>query len=474
MSAKEHDKYHDDAVTIDDVEVKEIAQRCQSFRWEFPEEEHFLAEMREATTREAKTEHSVIVLNKHGYTPEMQSLVSSRLLRQTSNWVEIKTEFTRVLSPHSELLEETANIKEEKAQLEAKRKDLKQLLTREWEEKKKAFRDDRKEAADAEMEYDRLYEKHGNRHARIVNYWLYLPLLAVIGLAEVLINWEAANSLFAQPYLAAGIVMVIALAVAAASHEHGTLAKQWSYRCGFMADSATKYRNYTALGFTTLLFIAAMALVGYMRYKLAYEDLLGGAAFGGINPFGARGTMNEVYTAVGMTLMGNIIVWLLGAMVAYWVHDSNPHFAEARVRHIKASARFSNWSRRMEKVMREQEQNLTLQIEQLDNTRNSRVRQGRLLVDISEQVHEHEQMLFRRLKEIVDDSLLAYRRHLVAFVKAENPELKFADTNSRQLSVLEYESRELELPAEYLVERMEFGPFIERRAAKRRLVEEVA
>jgi len=474
MSAKELEKYQDDAVTIDDAEVRRVAERCTSFRWSLPDDDNFLSELRETASEEAQSSQSPVVLTKFGYTPEMEGLVFSRLLRQTARWVEVKTEFTNILSPHSELLEETAKIKEEKATLEAQRKNLKPLVTREWEEKKKTFRDDRKEAADAEKEYNRLYEKHGNRHAKIINYWFYIPLLAAIGLVEWLINWEAANALFAQPYLAAGIVMVIALAVAAASHEHGTLVKQWSYRCGFMADSATRIRNYTALGFTTLLFIAAMTLVGYMRYKLAYDDLVGGAAFGGSNPFGARGTMSEVYTAVAMTLMGNLIVWILGAMVAYWLHDSDPNFADARVRHLKASGRFSAWSRRMEKAMREKEQKLTVEIDQLDNTLTSRMRQGRLLVDMCEQVHEHEQMLFGRLKEAVDDSLKTYRRQLIALVKVNNPELKFVDADFNDLSAMEYESREIELPGEYLIQRMEFGPFIERRAAKQRLAEEYA
>ncbi|MBB3332520.1 hypothetical protein BDK63_003415 [Halomonas campaniensis] len=472
MQSKEREKYRDDAVTIDDAEVREVAGRCLAFRWSFPDEAAFRQALRETASKEAHASRGKIVLNEHGHTPEMEELVFFPLLRQTGQWVEAKTAFTNILSPHSKLLEETADLKDRKVSLERQRDNLKSDLTAEWEEKKKEFKDDRREAANAEEEYERLYERNGNRHARIVKLGIYLPLLALIGMVEWLINWEAANALFAQPYLAAGIVIVVALAVAAASHEHGTLAKQWSHRCGFAATPGVRSRNYTALAFTTLLFIAAMTLVGYMRYKLAYNDLVGASAFGGNNPFGERGSMGEVYTAVSMTLMGNLIVWLLGAMVAYWFHDSDPNFADARVRHLKASKRFEAWSRRMEKTIREREQHLTLQIEQVENTLSSRSNQGRLLVDMAEQVQEHEAMLFGRLKEVVDEHLRAYRRNLLGQVKAGDLVVAFIDSQQGSLSPEEYETHSVETPAKVLKERMDFGPFIERRAAKRRQEEE--
>ncbi|MEQ6887230.1 hypothetical protein ABE957_00880 [Halomonas sp. CS7] len=473
MQSKEKDKYRDDAVTIDDAEVRKVAEKCLAFRWSFPDEAAFRNELRETAAQEARTAQGQIVLTEHGHTPEMEGLIFSRLLRQTAGWVEVKTAFTNILAPHSKLLEETANLKEEKASLQDQRVNLKQSLTAEWEETKSEFKAARREAANAEDEYEKLYERHGNRHAKIVKLGIYLPTLALIGMVEWLINWEAANALFAQPYLAAGIVIVVAMAVAAASHEHGTLAKQWSHRCGFAAPPGIRSRNYTALGFTTLLFIAAMTLVGYMRYKLAFNDLVGASAFGGDNPFGARGSIGEVYTAVAMTLMGNLIVWLLGAMVAYWFHDSDPGFAEARERHLKASKIFETWSRRMEKAIREREQRLTMQIEEVENTLNSRMKQGRLLVDMSEQVQEQEKMLFGRLKEVVDENLKTYRRALLGLIKAENLSVSFLDMEKGELKSLEYESYPVEMPGEFLKKRMEFGPLIERRASKHRKSEEV-
>ncbi len=472
MQSKEREKYRDDAVTIDDAEVREVAGRCLAFRWSFPDEATFRNELRETAAAEARGAQGQIVLSEHGHTPEMEGLVFSRLLRQSARWVEVRTAFTNILSPHSELLQKTAVIKDKKEKLEHKRTHLTEYLTQEWEEQKGGFKEDREEAARAEEEYKGLYERHGNRHAKIVKLGIYLPLLALIGMVEWLINWEAANALFAQPYLAAGIVIVVALAVAAASHEHGTLAKQWSHRCGFAATPGVRSRNYTALAFTTLLFIAAMTLVGYMRYKLAYNDLIGASAFGGNNPFGARGSMGEVYTAVSMTLMGNLIVWLLGAMVAYWFHDSDPNFADARVRHLKASKRFEAWKLRMSKARHEREQQLSMEIEQEENILNSRVKQGRLLVDMAEQVHDHEKFLRDRLKEVVDEHLKTYRRTLLGLMKSENLSVSFLDTEKGKLTPLEYESHPLEMPEAFFEKRMDFGRFIERRAAKRGLEEE--
>ncbi|GAB2723540.1 hypothetical protein [Halomonas garicola] len=474
MQDKEKEKYQDDTVTIDDAKVRQVAEQCLAFRWSFPDEATFSQELREAANSEAQTSQGQIVLTEYGYTPQMEGLVFFPLLRQTARWVEVKTAFTNILAPHSKLLEETADLKERKTTLEKQRTTLKQDISAEWVEKKKGFKDDRREAANAEEEYDRLYERHGNRHAKIVKLGVYLPILALVGMVEWLINWEAANALFAQPYLAAGIVIVVAMAVAAASHEHGSLAKQWSHRCGFAATSETRKRNFTVLTFTTLLFIAAMTLVGYMRYKLAYSDLMGGSAFDSSNPFGERGSTGEVYTAVAMTLLGNLIVWLLGSMVAYWFHDSDPNFADARVRHLAASKKFAAWSRRMEKAMGEREQHLSMQIDQVDNMLNSRNNQGRLLVDMSEQVQEHEAMLYGRLKEVLDENLRAYRRNLLGYIKAGNLNVSFVDLEHGTLTPQEYETYPVAAPGKVLKKRMEFGPFIERRAAKRRMEEAVA
>lgn len=474
MQDKGKEKYQDDAVTIDDAKVREVAGQCLAFRWSFPDEAAFSQELREKASEEAKSAQGQILLTEYGYTPEMEGLVFFPLLRQTSRWVEVKTAFTNILAPHSKLLEETAGLKDRKVSLERQRTTLKQDISAEWVEKKKGFKDDRREAANAEDEYEKLYERHGNRHAKIVKLGIYLPILAMIGMVEWLINWEAANALFAQPYLAAGIVIVVAMAVAAASHEHGSLSKQWSHRCGFAAISETRRRNYTVLAFTTLLFIAAMTLVGYMRYKLAYNDLVGASAFGSDNPFGERGSIGEVYTAVSMTLLGNLIVWLLGSMVAYWFHDSDPNFAAARVRHLAASKKFSAWSRRMEKAMGEREQHLNMQIEQVENTLNSRSNQGRLLVNMSEQVQEHEAMLYGRLKEMLEENLRAYRRNLLGYIKAGDIDVAFMDTQYGKLTSQEYETYSVEVPGKVLKKRMEFGPFIERRAAKRRMEEAVA
>lgn len=463
MSKRETDKYQDDIVAVDDAEVKSFADKCLNFRWSFPDETTWRESLRTASENEAGGHTGQIILNENDHTPGMENAISE-LTKQTSAWIEVKTKFKNILANHSELLEETADIKEKKEALEQKKNNSKTDLVNEWKSTKVAFKEAHSEAAKAEREYEVHYERNGNKHAKIVNLWLYIPALAVIGIVEWLINWEAANALFAQPYLAFGIVILIALAVAAASHEHGTLAKQWSFKCGFAADRDTKRKNYVALGFTTLLFTAAMILVGYMRYKLAYADLIGDMPMGG--PFGSRGTIGEVYTAVTMTLMGNLIVWILGAMIAYWVHDSDPNFAESRVRHIKASKKYQAWSNKLEKELRERLEKLKMEIDHCHNTLNSRFKKGRILIDFCDQVHEHEQMLFGRLKETIDDSLKLYRRNFLALVKRESPSLLFITANNNELQATQFESLPLEIPSEHLIKRMEFGPFIERRASK--------
>lgn len=116
--------------------------------------------------------------------------------------------------------------------------------------------------------------------------------------------------------------------------------------------------------------------------------------------------------------------------------------------------------------MREEQQHLTMQIEEVGNTLDSRDNKGRLLVDMCEQVSGHEQMLMERLKEEVDEQLRTYRRTLIGMVKIENPKLAFIDVEQGILSPMEYETRSVEITKEYLSKRMQISSFIERRAAK--------
>lgn len=466
MPKKEQEKFRDDAVVIDDQEVRRLAENCLAFRWKLPNEDSFSSELSNIAYEEACTQKAQVVLNSINHTPQMQGFVVSRLMRQVPEWIEVKTEFRTMLSRHDELLQKTADLKQEKVKLEKDLETIESTVEDKMAREKQDFRDAREEAADAESEYANLYEQHGNRHARVVNKWLYISLLGLVGMVEWLINWEAANALFAQPYLAAGIVIVIALAIAAASHEHGTLLKQWSYSVGAYADRQTRSRNLRALIFTSLLFFAAMILVGYMRYKLAYTDLIGSMSVGGSNPFGSTGTMSEVYTAVGMTLMGNVIVWILGAMIAYWLHDNDPDFATARQRQLEARKKYNAWRVRMEKVVRDERDDLNRRIGEIDNRLTSRGNKGKLLVDSCTQVMEHERMLLSRLKHYLDEYLSAYKRILLQVVNKKNPGVVFLSEDG-ELSSLDYERVKVEMPYSTMEKRLEVEPFIERNLTSR-------
>ena len=74
----------------------------------------------------------------------------------------------------------------------------------------------------AKEDYDELRSRHG-REAKLRPIW-YIPALGLIGVFEALINFDSFNAIkMFTPAIALGVTFIVALALATASHLHGTV-----------------------------------------------------------------------------------------------------------------------------------------------------------------------------------------------------------------------------------------------------------
>lgn len=218
--------------------------------------------------------------------------------------------------------------------IEAEREEVEDAYIRDCREARKQVRQKRR--AD-QLKIDDLQLKIGQgkrefaalraelgREPRVPNPLLYWGLMLVVCIAEGLINFESFASLsWATPFIATGLSFVIGLAIALAAHMHGTLIKQW--RAYFDDDVDPKERwvagRMFGIGTTCLTF--SLAAVAYARNVYFAQNALSAAAFG-------DGGGGQKFWIVGGSLLGNMIVYLVGVVLAYLMHDAVAKYAELK------------------------------------------------------------------------------------------------------------------------------------------------
>jgi len=185
----------------------------------------------------------------------------------------------------------------------------------------------RHEYAKAKEDYDELRARHG-REARPTPIW-YLPAIGVIGVFEALINFESFSALeMFTPAIATGVTMIVAIAIAYASHLHGTVIKQLESRFGAHRKDGDRASSAWMLSIGFLLLSSVLSLVWYARNSLLAEQLLENSVIGGEAP--------SALFMIGGSMIGNVLVWLLGVAIAFYAHDEDHNYPEALKHKLKA------------------------------------------------------------------------------------------------------------------------------------------
>jgi hypothetical protein len=165
------------------------------------------------------------------------------------------------------------------------------------------------------------------RDAFVTNQTLYLGVMVfVIFGSEAAINLESFEALpWATPAIAWGATILIGIAIGLAAHYHGTVYKQYGYYFGPAEDDTKRgpaWRMF--IGGSTALSVA-LAFIYYARsaYLAAYMSSVG--------DFGQGSESHNFIWVVGGSLLGNILVYLVGTLWAYMMHDQDPQFPEQKI-----------------------------------------------------------------------------------------------------------------------------------------------
>ena len=305
----------------------------------------------QSAARKEAVSSETIILTKENLTPGMRAQCIQPYFTAIEEWTLLKNRFDISTQPYRSEMEEQKSpaIKqreiEEESQAEIAR--AKELALQDSH-----FADALKEKEDAETIYETMVNQH-SRQAMAFPVPVYLFLLLGIGAVEWLVNASTFQANWGIPALSAGFTIVVALAVAFAAHEHGTLFKQREHWLGDHIDPTKKRWQLLWLSMATTALVLVLIWVGLERYQWGITEVARlGIGEGNRNLLGTSSTITiNVPQKVTMSIFANVLVWLLGCAIAYWTHDTDPEFTAAKKRRDKSLSVYRKRGARLEKKL---------------------------------------------------------------------------------------------------------------------------
>jgi hypothetical protein len=186
-------------------------------------------------------------------------------------------------------------------------------------------------------EYEDLRATLGGREAKVPNRWLeFGVLIPLILVPESLLNFESFRRapIIQSDAMALGATLLVGLGIAAAAYCLGIYARQINY---FMRpdDRARKRSGWPIYTFGILALLISLAAVAVARYYYLLPRIQEAVLLGE--------TVPNVGFSIGSLLFGNLICFLLGAILTFFLNDENPEFSEK-------SAHFEKLKRRVSKA----------------------------------------------------------------------------------------------------------------------------
>jgi hypothetical protein len=183
-----------------------------------------------------------------------------------------------------------------------------------------------KERQTGQQIFESLRQINGGAYPRNLSPVLYVIPLVLVGLAEWYVNFATFAAIFIPVFAIAGTLLVAAV-FAWASHMHGAYLKQLAE----IIHPSMEYRNVLgrkiALVISTILLIAALFTVVWLRYVVIADQL-------GISPNATPGTFGEpsstmIWSRLGPTIVLNILIWGLGTLYSWAMNEKVPGLRES-------------------------------------------------------------------------------------------------------------------------------------------------
>jgi hypothetical protein len=300
-----------------------------------------------AEARQELERSSHLLLDAHNMTPGMKAFCSRTFAKKYDDWQNLNKRFREAIEPHALALAKFDRIDDQIEKGVKNVTDAETIVLSRWKHGE-TYKQAKKDFELADKNFSDYSDGEKQRQPKVVGWMTTLLTLAVIGSVEWLINFEAFNATFGIEALAAGFTIAVALAVGVSSHWHGVMFKQWDHYFGDDVDPSAKRWYFAWLLFVTVALIAALIFVGWNRYIWAMEIIAKTSAGPGRIIVDTDSIQVNVIQKVAMSLIGNVIVWIVGTAFVYGLRDRNPDFADSFARRQKYRKTYMNYKKKID------------------------------------------------------------------------------------------------------------------------------
>lgn len=188
-------------------------------------------------------------------------------------------------------------------------------------------------------EYDELRAIQGGREAKTPPWWLeWAILLPIIMIPEALLNFESFRRapIIQSDAMALGATILVGFGIAAAAYMIGLYVKRFNYYRE--PDNQLKRRaGWPYWAFGIILLIVSLGSVAVARYYYILPQIELAIVTGSVPP--------NMYFSIGSLLFGNLICFLIGAVITFVLNDPNPDYAEKKVEKDRLERRLAKIQR---------------------------------------------------------------------------------------------------------------------------------
>lgn len=290
--------------------------------------------------------------------------------------------------------------------------------------------------------YEKMNAELGGKPPVKRRLWLYMISILLIGFVEWFINYSTFNYKYPTG-IAFGITVLVALAIAIASHFHGGLIKQ---RQALFAPHRTPSDKRQVLLYQiifTVLLIIALCVVTNARHDVLSEQMTSpaGVVLPGLP--GIEEQSSSVWVELTPFILMNVMVWLVGIAISFLTHDSRPDYQEALANYEKYRKRFNTVDIGLQKEVGRIEAEFDLKIKKLKNTHSSQSKEIDHVSEYKDRLFAKEEGLIKQAVHTINVMLEQHQATLVAALRQS--ELETVKFGPEQLSMDDYYNRDLRM-----------------------------
>ncbi|WP_031485167.1 hypothetical protein [Maridesulfovibrio frigidus] len=395
--------------------IRDSFNACKG--WSYPSPHSINEKILEAANKEASENN--IFCDDFGLTKGMSEVCSQFAKESLHNFNVCYCEFMTACAPHIKKIKKYSELEVRYQQIDdgidGKISDEKAGIT-----STNKYVEMNKELEEARERYKRIRYKEGNRDVGLRPLWLYLLVLAVLGVGEIFLNYEFIFDFMEIPAFAFSGAAIVGFLMAWASHEHGIALKQYSHYFGKHVQPEDKTSlgwkffvasSFLFLTFVGLYFVRFIAVANAQASVQAAAGIdilnLGSLELHGVGPHASALT----------SLMFNLAVWGSGVCVSYYFHDKNPDYIDAAKQKKRAEHKFCKLTKRHDANIKAY--NASRSVEK-DNVENELLALNEDLgehLDLYNTLQDHRLKIIKGITNVTNQTLTIYQRALIGILK---------------------------------------------------------